>query len=75
MCWENESSEMFGEAGVNGLPLVWEAFPKLVTLLSTGFISSVRSPEALCLNFYNGTSSGCFRVNLLLSGELLKGRT
>lgn len=52
----------------------WASPDKLVRLLPTGLISSVGSPEAPCLSFYNGTSSGCFGVSFLLGGELLKGR-
>lgn len=51
-----------------------QVFPDLVTLPRTGLTSSAGSPEAPCINFYKSTASGCFRVSLLLDGELLKDR-
>ena len=58
----DNSSGMFGGTVEMGVPRSGK--PTLVTLFPTGLISSV----APCLNFYNGTSSGCFRVSLLLDG-------
>ena len=76
LCWQNDRQwfwYVWWKWG-NGLLLVWEAFPDLATLVPTGLISSVESPEALCMDFYNGISSKCFRVGLLLGSELLKDR-